>query len=711
MDFERQREKCRSRRVLTLLGMVLACTNPESRSQTPIGKRAITVKDAIVMTRLGDEQYFSGDDPGGRVAIFSPDLRRFLILLRRGNLANNENEFWLLLYETGRVRERAAPTVVVKMSSSSNREAIREIRWLQGSDRFSFLGEKPGELPQVYVYRVSTGHLDKRTDHKTVIANYEISADGKEILFVASAETRRISSSKDTDRNGIVVAHERRLVELMAGDCEPPSKTWWNPEQQLFVKHSTGQARAVPINDTILRDSPLYLSPDGTAALVGVSVREVPAAWKNSKDPEIQEFLQKNRGVNPYLRVKRYMLLDLSSGRSESVFGGPTIGFHRVAWASDSQSVFFESSHSGEPAPAEKDTKRGDTGFGLKYDRRFKTIRTISRAEWPQAILQGLPLEVILKEGLNTPPQIVVCDKRDDQGMVLLDLNPQFRELEFGEVRSIEWSTINGQKAKGALYLPPHFEKGKRYPFVLQTHGFNEKRFSMDGMNEWSSGFAARPLAAAGFVVLQCSGFSDGSMEEGPREQARYESAIRYLDQEGLIDKNRVGIVGFSRTVYTVAFTLTHSATPFAAALLVDGVDGGYFEYFAYGNEEEAWLNGGRPFGDTLGKWLEHSPGFRLDRVRSPVRLVAHGQGSIASLWQWYAGLSALGKAVELVELPDASHVVVKPWERLVDQQGLVDWFTFWILGSEDPNPEKAQQYSRWQDLKSARTAGTQAGP
>ena len=56
------------------------------------------------------------------------------------------------------------------------------------------------------------------------------------------------------------------------------------------------------------------------------------------------------------------------------------------------------------------------------------------------------------------------------------------------------------------------------------------------------------------------------------------------------------------------------------------------------------------------------------------------------------------GKPVELIYLPDAVHILVKPWERLTSQQGDVDWFYFWIKDENDSS--KRKQYDRWNDLQ-----------
>ena len=100
--------------------------------------------------------------------------------------------------------------------------------------------------------------------------------------------------------------------------------------------------------------------------------------------------------------------------------------------------------------------------------------------------------------------------------------------------------------------------------------------------------------------------------------------------------------------------------------------------------------------------WIKNSPGFNLDKVETPVRLVALSgrSGVLGDLWQWYVGLSLLKRPVDFVLIPGATHLVVKPRERLIAQQGLVDWFAFWLNGEQDLEPGKAEQYSRWHQLR-----------
>ncbi len=150
-------------------------------------------------------------------------------------------------------------------------------------------------------------------------------------------------------------------------------------------------------------------------------------------------------------------------------------------------------------------------------------------------------------------------------------------------------------------------------------------------------------------------------------------------------------------------YTLTHSTYHFAAATISQAADGGYFKYLFYINSTSGitadydGLNGGRSFWEDKVSWLDRAPGFNLEKVTTPVRLE---DVTPLGAWEWFSGLTRLGKPVELILMPGADHVLVKPWDRMISQQGDVDWFCFWLKGEEDPDPAKVEQYVRWGELR-----------
>ena len=72
-------------------------------------------------------------------------------------------------------------------------------------------------------------------------------------------------------------------------------------------------------------------------------------------------------------------------------------------------------------------------------------------------------------------------------------------------------------------------------------------------------------------------------------------------------------------------------------------------------------------------------------------------------MWEPYAGLRYLQKPVDLIMLNTDEHVLTNPAVRMASQGGSVDWFRFWLQDYEDPDPTKAEQYTRWRELRNCK--------
>ena len=186
---------------------------------------------------------------------------------------------------------------------------------------------------------------------------------------------------------------------------------------------------------------------------------------------------------------------------------------------------------------------------------------------------------------------------------------------------------------------------------------------------------------------------------------AEVEGVIDYLSGIGLVDPNRVGIVAFSATGTAVGYAIAHSKYYFGAAVLADTDDAGYFTYLSLFNlgvghaPQFEGINGGAPFGTGLASWLREAPEFSLNKVNTAMLLEPTSGFSVLMLWEWFVGFRRLGKPVEMVFMPDAGHVVIRPQDRIISQGGTADWFDFWLNGHEDSDPAKKSQYARWREL------------
>lgn len=313
----------------------------------------------------------------------------------------------------------------------------------------------------------------------------------------------------------------------------------------------------------------------------------------------------------------------------------------------------------------------------------------------------GKLLDVHIRQGLNDPPVLVASGRGITTGRVIWNPNPQLKNIALGDATVFRWKDATGRVWTGGLYKPAKFVLGRRYPLVIQTHGFDESEFRPSGI--YPTAFAARALAASGMIVLQAPMcWILDSPREGPCNVAGYEAAVTQLGSQGLIDPNRIGIIGFSRTVYHVLVALTTGRQRFAAASVTDGVDFGYWQYLettGLGGQDANAVIGARPFGPGLRLWLKRSPEFNMQTVHTPLLVASLGRLGLLDMWEPYAALRDLGKPVDLLLLNSDEHVLTNPVARKASQGGSVDWFRFWLQGYEDPDPAKAQQYRRWEKL------------
>lgn len=298
------------------------------------------------------------------------------------------------------------------------------------------------------------------------------------------------------------------------------------------------------------------------------------------------------------------------------------------------------------------------------------------------------------------------------QSRQLWDPNPQFDHIEFGNVTVYHWKDKSGYEWTGGLVKPVGYVPGKRYPLVIQTYMFYDGEFMTDGTDP--TAFAARELASAGMVVLQIQKKSAHTLNDAEAQDhlEGYRSAIERLSNDGLIDRSKVGMVGFSWTCWYVENALIKAPKLFAAATVADGVIHSYMDYLVAGvsnptiQEQDDRIIGTQPFGAGLGRWVEMAPGFNLDKVQTPLRIEAMTPMSILEEWEIYSSLRMQGKPVDLIYFPFGTHIHQKPLERFESQQGDVDWFRFWLQGYEDPDPAKHPEYGRWEKLREQALSG-----
>jgi dipeptidyl aminopeptidase/acylaminoacyl peptidase len=716
-----------------------------------VGKHPVTVSDVVNATRVAgpaDSSSFLGGSPTRGFASFSPNRKWCSVVLRRANISNNTNTYSLFVIEIDAVFRGVRPKLLVVLSSSSNREGIKQVTWLDDNETILFLGEHPDESTQLYKVSRKTSKLSRLTSHPTSLTSYSVSSDGHRIVYAAEPHLNRLKTP-EVLRNSIYVPRDADLAGLLSERVTRGSADGC----ELFVTSTSNRPRPLKVTGSLLFPAPqLSISPDGRYAVVMTLIRNPDTSWKDYEDAGLKRALSGlTMATNAVRLIRGYEIVDLGDGSSQPLIDAP-IGDSGsdIIWSANSRSVIVTGIHlplnSKDPEvlrdrhihtfvvevsiPDVKINQISDQDLRLlgfdrdadawKFEARQsepasdgrptfiyyrKTIKGwVSSQERPVTTVR--PRVDIFVDENKIGLQVIAEDLERNRNVVLFDLNPQFRRLSLGTVEDLTWKDVKGNAIMGALYRPPNFVSGKRYPLVVQTHGYRPHASWIDG--PFATAFAAQPLASKSIVVLQLPELAAGTPEEGERNLLAIESGVEHLNQMGVIDIQRVGLIGFSRTSFHVKYVLTHSKFHFAAAAVADGVDAGYFQFMVFANEapnvasDAVMLVGARPFGKGLQSWIATSPGFLLDKVESPLLIQATRPGSLLGEWEWFSGLSQLGKPVDLLYIPTGEHVLEKPWDRVASLQATVDWFNFWLNGQEDVDPAKMQQFERWRSMRRA---------
>ena len=735
-----------------LSGFLLFVSGPLANAQPRQNhKRYPTEEDAIRMARIagrGAMNSYAGaltED----FAYFSPDRKQFVIVVKKGNLEKNTNDYSLLLFRASEAFKSPTPRVLASMSSSSNREAVTDVVWLSDNDSVLFLGENPGENAQLYSVSSRSGTLRRLTYHPTNLIEFSSDARGEIVVYAAEKPAEPVLTDKGL-REGVTVANED-MSDLLLGRR-------LDENRDLFVLNTkTGSSRPLPLASEL--KGQLYgdyldfsLSPDGGQLVVRLNLFEVPESWHEYREPLLARVLNRELPQGSLLWAFRYAVIDTTSGKGRFLLDAP-VSYHGsdVVWLEDARSVILtgvflpleaargDSERLAKPCVVEIDLESlkyrkfsdEDLRFlGADRDRALLSFETRQRPSSSVARelrhfgrgesgwvatnaheVQAPVLSVTAQQDLNNPPKVVVSESQTGRKAVLFDPNPQFGEIEFGKVEEIRFTGAMHKEVRAGLYFPAGYVPGKKYPLVVQTHGFDPKSFWIDG--SFTTAFAAQALAGRGFLVLQVPDVHDWdeTPAEAPNMAETLERAVEYVDGLGCLDRDRLGIIGFSRTGLYVHYLLAHSRLHFGAAVVADGSDGGYSQYLQFLNahqftaSDSEMINGGVPFGSGLLYWLRSSPEFFMDKVKTPLLLQVSSADLLSSMWAPFVGLRRLRKPVELLYFPTGTHIMEKPWDRLASQGGAVEWFTFWLKGEEDDRSWKAERYRRWKELRRLQAA------
>lgn len=210
-------------------------------------------------------------------------------------------------------------------------------------------------------------------------------------------------------------------------------------------------------------------------------------------------------------------------------------------------------------------------------------------------------VQAFLDESFGRGNAQIVSASRDDKRMIvyvaapnqvgayyLYDLNsgdfgrigwlsPVLKDMKLNPVSTIRYPASDGETIPAVLTMPRH-RSGKNLPLVILTHGGPFGPRDVEAFDDW-----AQAVAELGYVVIQPNyrgsggygrewlrkGRNDGF---GLRMQDDLNDAITYLSSKGIVDKNRVCMMGWSYGGYASARAAQRDADKFRCTIAGAGV-------------------------------------------------------------------------------------------------------------------------------------------
>ena len=271
-----------------------------------------------------------------------------------------------------------------------------------------------------------------------------------------------------------------------------------------------------------------------------------------------------------------------------------------------------------------------------------------------------------------------------DLAALPLDLNPQIKNWTLGEQRVVHWRNSHGDDLDGILITPPGYEKGRRYPMIVDgypqvVNGF--QREPMSGNQAWASeGYVVfYPASRAPHVALNpytSTQFSlSGKGIKGIELMVDdVNSGVTKLVNDGIVDENRIGLYGYSNGG-GVATQLIAATDRFKCAVIVApavSVDWTLpFLLFTY-QRLIPDIVGGTPW-EAPEQYTQLSIAYKMNRITTPT-LLADGDadtGFLLGTIELYNGLRWLGRDTTLLRYPNQGHEFEGPAAKDLAQRTL----------------------------------------
>jgi dipeptidyl aminopeptidase/acylaminoacyl peptidase len=587
----------------------------------------------------------------------------------------------------------------------------------------AFVSTRAGD-PQLFFLPLAGGEAEKKTDFPGGISDPLFSPDGKALVFAAdvdpacgadvacnkaSLEAREKNKLKAWVEDALLYRHwdswreGRRthlfrldlatgaLTDLTPGDFDSPVFSVDGPRD--FDLSPDGKELAFASNRTPEQadstNADLFVVRlDGGAATLK-SPKNLTAknpGWDGTPrySPD-GKWLAFRRQVTPKFEADRFriVLLDRATGSERSLTDAFDNTIGDIEWSADSKRIFFTADVKGRTPLHVMDVATG-------------TIRVLTDVGTLDAfaVARDASFAVVARRRIGQPLElwrIDVAPKPNPEGTRLTTHNaPLEAEVDIRPAEERFFPGADGKPVQTWIVTPHGFDPAKKYPVILNIHGGPQSQWADSFRGDWQvypgAGYLEafpNPHGSTGFGQSYTSAISgdwDGKVME---DVAKVTDALEKLPY---VDRERIGVMGWSWGGYAVMWLVGHT-TRYKAAASMMGV---YDLRSMHGATEELWFPEwdlkGTPWQNPEG-YRKQSPSEYAKNFRTPT-LVLTGERDFRVPYtqslMFFTDLQKMKVPSRLVVFEKAGHW--PSWhEMALYYAAHLDWFHRFLGGGASP--------------------------
>ena len=606
----------------------------------------------------------------------SPDGAQVAYTVREANWDENayETEIWIADSQTGRSRQ------ITNAKKSSLQPAWSpDGRWL------GFISDRDGKR-QVYRIAVAGGEAEKLTSAEDGVNNFAWSPSGAQIAFTMTDAVTEAMKEREKRWGEIRIEdQDQRYTHLHVFDLA--ARTTKALTSGPFVVGSfdwSPDGRYLAFDHRVTSDPADGGSADISIVNVETAAREVTVA-QNGPDsnprwsPDGTRLAFISSMGKPFFFYQNSVIATVQPGSTSVV--SLTDAFDEdpglVAWTK--AGILFSASQRTWSSLFTLDPATRQIVQRAVRDHWIASGFSVTRDGASVAFTGAGPAD-IGEIYVAATGAMASARKLTDIGAQAASWPKHVREV-------VTWKSQDGAAIEGVLHKPADFQAGRRYPLLVVIHG-GPTGVSRPIPYSSAGYYPIDAFLARGALVLEpnyrgSAGYGEKFRSLNVRNLGIGDawdvlSGIDHLVAGGLVDRDRVGAMGWSQGGYISAFLTTRHADRFKAISVGAGISD-WMTYYVNTDIHpftRQYLKA-TPWDDPK-IYADTSPMTYIKQARTPT-LIQHGELDqrvpIPNAFQLYQGLRDQNVPVQLSVFKGFGHGLTKPKANRAAMQQNYEWF------------------------------------